>query len=115
MHCAAVTSADISVQVHFIFRHKNPVTGAFEEKHLKKAPAVKQDKLAHLYTLIVRPDNSFEILIDGATEAKGSLLEDFVPAVNPPREIDDPSDVKPEDWVDEEMYAHTCVCLCVWY
>lgn len=31
---------------------------------------------------------------------KGSLLEDFDPAVNPPAEIDDPEDFKPESWVD---------------
>ena len=30
----------------------------------------------------------------------GSLLEDFTPAVNPEKEIDDPDDQKPEDWVD---------------
>ena len=27
-------------------------------------------------------------------------MEDFEPAVNPPAEIDDPEDKKPEDWVD---------------
>jgi calnexin len=93
------------VQVHFIFRHRNPVTGSIEEKHLKKAPTVKADKISHLYTLIVRPDNSFEIKIDGEQAAAGSLLEDFAPPVNPPREIDDPTDVKPADWVDSEMCA----------
>lgn len=30
----------------------------------------------------------------------GNLLRDFEPAVNPPAEIDDISDVKPVDWVD---------------
>lgn len=29
------------------------------------------------------------------------MLEDFDPAVNPPKEIDDPEDFKPETWVDE--------------
>lgn len=28
-------------------------------------------------------------------------MEDFEPAVNPPKEIDDPTDSKPSDWVDE--------------
>jgi calnexin len=28
------------------------------------------------------------------------LLEDFDPPVNPPKEIDDPEDFKPESWVD---------------
>ena len=53
-----------------------------------------------MYTLIVRPDNSFEILIDGESSKKGSLLEDFEPSVNPPKEIDDPTDSKPSTWVD---------------
>lgn len=35
----------------------------------------------------------------------GSLLEDFTPSVNPPAEIDDPEDTKPEDWVDEQKIA----------
>jgi calnexin len=88
-------------KVHFIFQHKNPITGVFEEKHLRDAPAVKLDKRTHLYTLIVRPDNSFEILIDGESAKKGSLLEDFEPPVNPPKEIDDPTDSKPSTWVDD--------------
>ena len=31
----------------------------------------------------------------------GSLLEDFEPAVNPAKEIDDPNDFKPSTWIDE--------------
>lgn len=31
---------------------------------------------------------------------RGDLLENFSPSVNPPAEIDDPEDKKPEDWVD---------------
>ncbi len=87
-------------KVHFIFQHKNPITGVFEEKHLRDAPAVKLDKRTHMYTLVVRPDNSFEILIDGESAKKGSLLEDFEPPVNPPKEVDDPTDSKPSTWVD---------------
>lgn len=32
----------------------------------------------------------------------GSLLEDFSPPVNPPKEIDDPEDSMPEDWDERE-------------
>merc|ERR1712196_508857 len=38
---------------------------------------------------------------DKETKKSGSLLEDFDPPVNPPKQIDDPTDEKPEDWVDE--------------
>jgi calnexin len=36
-------------------------------------------------------------LIDASTVMEGNLLEDFWPSVNPPKEIDDPADKKPED------------------
>jgi len=81
-------------KVHFIFRHKNPITGVVEEKHMTDAPSIKTDKNNHLYTLIVRPDNSFEILIDAESVKQGNLLTDFAPSVNPPKEIDDPTDKK---------------------
>jgi calnexin len=87
-------------KVHFIFKHKNPVTGEYEEKHLKSPPMAKITKQTSLYTLIVNPDQTYELRIDGKEVKKGSLLEDFSPAVNPSTEIEDPEDKKPEDWVD---------------
>jgi calnexin len=88
-------------KVHFIFNHKNPKTGEYEEKHLKTPPSAKIVKTTELYTLIVNPDNTFSIRMNGEEVKSGSLLEDFNPAVNPPAEIDDPKDTKPEDWVDQ--------------
>lgn len=88
-------------KVHFIFRHKNPVTGEYEEHHLKSPPAVPVDKNTHVYTAVIHPDNTFEVMIDGEVKSEGSLLESFDPPVNPPKEIDDPEDQKPSDWVDE--------------
>ena len=32
----------------------------------------------------------------------GSLLEDMTPPVNPPEEIDDPTDSRPADWDERE-------------
>lgn len=87
--------------MHFIFKHKNPKTGEYEEKHLKSAPMARIVKTTSLYTLIVKPDQTFIIKVDGDVVKEGSLLEDFAPAVNPDKEIDDPSDSKPEDWIDE--------------
>jgi calnexin len=89
-------------KVHFIFRHKNPKNGVYEEKALIEPPSPKRDNINHLYTLIVRANNSFQILIDAEAVKNGSLLVDFAPAVNPPKEVDDPSDIKPADWVDDE-------------
>uniref|UniRef100_W5L715 Calnexin n=1 Tax=Astyanax mexicanus TaxID=7994 RepID=W5L715_ASTMX len=58
----------------------------------------KCDKKTHLYTLVLNPDNSFEILIDQTVVNSGNLLTDMTPPVNPPAEIEDPDDHKPEDW-----------------
>ncbi|GAP90476.1 putative calreticulin family protein [Rosellinia necatrix] len=88
-------------KVHFIFNHKNPKTGEYEEKHLSAPPQADVDKVSHLYTLVVQPNNTFTIQKDGDTVREGSLLEQFSPAVNPEKEIDDPKDSKPESWVDE--------------
>ncbi|MEQ2188676.1 hypothetical protein GOODEAATRI_017425 [Goodea atripinnis] len=45
-------------KLHFIFRHKNPKTGEYEEKHAKKPDADLRsyftDKKTHLYTLGMR-------------------------------------------------------------
>ncbi|CAH2092377.1 unnamed protein product [Euphydryas editha] len=93
-------------KLHFIFRHKNPKNGTIEEKHSKKPTQrlddIYKDKEPHLYTLIVRPDNTFTILVDNKEANAGSLLEDFTPPVNPPEEIDDPDDRKPDDWDERE-------------
>ena len=63
----------------------------------KKGPAPKWDKDTHLYTLIIHPDNSYEVLEDLETIDTGSLKDDF--DILPPREIEDPDAVKPDDWV----------------
>jgi len=43
------------------------------------------------------------ILVDNEEKKSVSLLSasDFSPPINPPKEIDDPADTKPSDWVDE--------------
>jgi len=94
-------------KVHFIVRQKLP-NGKWEEKHMSKSvQAVTPDSRSHLYTLIIRPDNSFQVLVDKKEQASGSLLaaSDFSPAFGAPSEIDDPTDSKPADWVDLETIA----------
>lgn len=61
-----------------------------------------KDKQPHLYQLVLRPDNTFTVRVDHNIVNEGSLLEDFTPPVNPPKEIDDPTDKKPEDWDERE-------------
>uniref|UniRef100_A0A674BSZ1 Calmegin n=1 Tax=Salmo trutta TaxID=8032 RepID=A0A674BSZ1_SALTR len=89
-------------KLHFIFRHRSPLNNDLEEKHAKRADVdLKKfytDKKTHLYTLVLNPDNSYEILVDQSSVSRGSLLHDVVPPVNPTKEIDDPTDSKAEDW-----------------
>lgn len=89
-------------KLHFIFRHQNPLNKDFEEKHAKRPDVdLKKfytDKKTHLYTLVLNPDNSYEMLIDQSRVGSGNLLQDVVPPVNPSKEIDDPKDSKPDDW-----------------
>lgn len=90
-------------KVHFIFNHRNPRSGKYEEKHLKERVPAQVDQFTHLYTLVIQPDNSFEVFVDQELKASGSLLDSFEPSVNPPALIDDLEDTKPEDWVDEDL------------
>lgn len=87
-------------KTHLIIRHKNPISGEIEEKHLVAPPPPQITKTTALYTLIIRPDQTYEIRINDSKVKSGSLLEDFNPPFNPPTEIDDPEDVKPADWVE---------------
>ncbi|KAG2135056.1 Calreticulin-domain-containing protein [Suillus cothurnatus] len=89
-------------KLHFIFRHQNPVTGEFEEKHLSSPlkPTFGKNTLhSHCQKLMrgLSPDNTYN--------SSGLLLEDFTPPVNPAKEIDDPEDKNPEDWVNEKRIS----------
>merc|ERR1711935_1215659 len=80
-------------KTHVIFNYKG--------KNLDKKKEVRceSDTLSHLYTLIVKPDNTYEVQIDMNKVDSGSLEEgwDFLKE----KEISDPDEKKPDDWVDE--------------
>jgi calnexin len=88
-------------KVHLILYYQNPITKEWEEKHLSNTPVPKSDTLPHFYSLAIRPDSTYAIYVDGDEEQEGNLLTDFTPSILPPREIEDPTDTKPADWVDE--------------
>ncbi|KAG0175743.1 hypothetical protein DFQ28_003221 [Apophysomyces sp. BC1034] len=79
--------------VHVIFNYKGV------NYDLKKTIAAPHDVHTHTYTLIVKPDQTYQVLIDGEDKQSGSLLEDW--DFLPPKKILDPEAKKPEDWVDE--------------
>jgi len=80
-------------RVHFILNYK-------DKNHLiEKTISPVSDKLTHLYTAVIFPNQTYEVRIDGEVKESGSLLEDW--SFLPPKEINDPEAKKPADWVDE--------------
>lgn len=81
-------------KVHVIFNYKG--------KNLltKKDIRCKDDVYTHLYTLIVRPDNTYEVKIDNEKVESGELEADwdFLPS----KKIKDPAAKKPDDWDERE-------------
>jgi len=58
-------------------------------------------RLTHVYTGALLPDNTFKIFVDGV-EKKTGAIPDFW-NILPPKQINDPAESKPSDWVDERM------------
>jgi len=63
---------------------------------IKKEIPAESDQLTHVYTLIIKPDNTYKVLIDLKEVQSGSLEEDW--DILPPKTIKDPNAKKPEDW-----------------
>jgi len=85
---------DVS-HIHLIFNHKG-------ENLLKKDKISLEysdkNEYTHLYTAHIKPDGTYEVFFDLESKAKGNLVDDWD---FPKKEIDDPDDKKPSDWVDE--------------
>jgi len=80
-------------KTHLIFNYK-------DQNHLlQKEVKCKDDDLTHLYSVVISSDNSYELLIDGESQQKGSLPEHW--NFLPPKEIKDPNVKKPADWVED--------------
>ena len=97
-------------KVHVIFTYKG------KNLLIKKDIRCKDDQFTHVYTLVVRPDNTYEVLIDTESAQKGSLEEDW--DFLPPKMINDPDAKKPEDWDDnpkiddpEDVKPEVCVVV----
>merc|ERR1711990_157930 len=63
---------------------------------ITKEVRCKDDVFTHLYTLIVKPDATYEVLIDNEKVESGELEADW--DILPPKMIKDPEAKKPEDW-----------------
>jgi calreticulin len=80
-------------KTHVIFEHEGT------NYLVKKEVRCESDQYTHLYTLIVKPDNTYEVRIDGSKVQDGNLEDDL--DMVPPKKIQDPQASKPADWVDE--------------
>merc|ERR1719350_968385 len=80
-------------KVHAIFNYKG------KNLLVKKEVKAEDDQLTHVYTLVVKSDNTYEILVDGESKQTGTLEEDW--DFLEPRKIKDPELSKPDDWVDD--------------
>jgi len=84
-------------RTHVIFTNKG-------KNHLvKKEVKAESDEWTHLYTLVVKADNTYRVLIDSKEVQSGSLKDDFDMLL--PKQIKDPQAKKPSDWVDSKMMA----------
>ncbi|CAB9506083.1 Calreticulin [Seminavis robusta] len=70
---------------------------------IKKEVPTETDDLTHLYTFILKSDNTFEVRVDNKSVREGKLQDEF--DLLPPEEIKDPDAKKPDDWVDEAKIA----------
>jgi calreticulin len=61
--------------------------------------STETDIYTHVYTLIIKPDNTFQVLIDNKEVRAGNFEDDFT--ILEPKQINDPAVSKPSDWVDE--------------
>ena len=81
-------------KTHFIIGYKG------KNYLIKKDIKVEADQPSHVYTLILNPDNTYEVRIDNKKVESGNLYEDF--DILLPKTIKDPSKSKPADWQDQE-------------
>lgn len=82
-------------RTHVILNHEKKQ----ENLMIKKDIPCESDALSHLYTLVVRPDNTFEVFVDNKSVRSGDLDAEF--DFLEEKEILDPSESKPFDWIDE--------------
>lgn len=95
------------VHVIFSYKGKNHLIKKDIRCKVRSAFAItfissfQDDELTHLYTLILNPDNTYEVQIDGEKVEGGELESDW--DLLPAKKIKDPDAKKPEDW-DEREY-----------
>ena len=73
--------------IRLIFNIFNPKKQKMEERQLIHPPSFPSDRNNHLFTLILRPDSTFEIRLDNTKARSGTLYDDFDPPIVPKKQI----------------------------
>jgi len=81
--------------VHFILNRRG------ENRLIKRNVNAESDEFTHLYTGVLNSDNTYAIYVDGEKKQDGSIEDDW--SILPPKQINDPAQSKPKDWVDDQM------------
>jgi calreticulin len=84
---------DVS-RIHSIFNFKGENLLKDDDVKLEYAD---KNEFTHLYSLVVKKDKTFTLYFDLVEKASGLLTDAWK---FPAKMIDDPTDKKPEDWVD---------------
>jgi len=89
-----------SKKTHAILNYARPV-GETEAKNMDHTSQIeaKGDTDYHVYQMVIKPDGTYTVKIDGDSVKDGKMAENW--PFQPPQEIQDPAESKPEDWVDE--------------
>merc|ERR1719316_1273613 len=85
-------------RTHLIFNYKG--TNVLKKSDLSYKQG-EDSGISHVYRMVLKPDNTVRVEIDEEKIYEGSIKDDW--EVLKPKQISDPEDKKPSDWVDEAM------------
>ncbi len=89
-------------KIHAILQYKG------QNYQIKKSLDCEKDKLTHVYTLIIKPDASYSILVDNKEKHSGSIYSDW--DILPPRKIKDPKATKVEELLQQIVVQFELFC-----
>jgi len=91
-----------SKKTHAILNYARPGKEAVNMDH-KYALRTESDTDPHVYSFILKQDNTYSVKIDGKELQNGTLTDSW--PFQPAEQIKDPKVSKPTDWVDDEKIA----------
>ncbi|CAH0479548.1 unnamed protein product [Peronospora belbahrii] len=90
----------VTKKTHAILNYARPGKEAVNMDN-KDTIRAESDSDPHLYSFVLKQENTYEVKIDGKSIKNGTLAEDW--PFQPDKQIKDPDQSKPKDWVDEKQ------------